>query len=209
MTPRRSDASERILREAMRLFAEKGYERTSVADIQSAAGLTPGSGALYKHFPSKEAVLSAGIDAFIDEAARQRQLLAHLPDRPADAFREMATAVLSTLGREEDVLRIVWRELEHFPELQERVRDRRIQATFAELAEWLRDRTRSGALREHDSDAMSAVILGSLAFYRLLDALMGETPGRLDESRFLQASVDLVTSGLSRQPATDPPDAGT
>jgi hypothetical protein len=41
MAPRRFDAAERILREAMRLFADKGYERTSIADIQRAAGLRP------------------------------------------------------------------------------------------------------------------------------------------------------------------------
>ena len=56
MTPRRSDAADRILREAMRLFAERGYERTTVPDIQEAAGLAPGSGAMYKHYPSKDAV---------------------------------------------------------------------------------------------------------------------------------------------------------
>src|SRR3712207_7446858 len=68
--PKRSTAKERILREAMRLFAERGYERTSIADIQAAAGLAPGSGALYKHFPSKEAVLAAGLDEFMAGGAR-------------------------------------------------------------------------------------------------------------------------------------------
>lgn len=35
---------ERILTEAMRLFGEKGYEATTIAEIEAAAGLTPGSG---------------------------------------------------------------------------------------------------------------------------------------------------------------------
>lgn len=49
----------------MRLFAERGYQAVSVADIQVAAGMTAGSGALYKHFPTKQALLEAGIDRFI------------------------------------------------------------------------------------------------------------------------------------------------
>jgi AcrR family transcriptional regulator len=53
-----SSVRERILFEATRLFAERSYERTSVADVQEAAGLTRGSGALYKHFLSKEALLT-------------------------------------------------------------------------------------------------------------------------------------------------------
>src|SRR5262245_23970473 len=65
MTAPRSPRAEEVLAHAMRLFAERGYSRTSVADIQKAAGMRPGSGALYKHFASKEALLEAGIDRFV------------------------------------------------------------------------------------------------------------------------------------------------
>ncbi|MGY1944425.1 cytochrome P450 [Nocardia asiatica] len=45
---------DRIVAEALRLFAEQGYASTSVAAIEEAAGLSPESGALYTHFGSKE-----------------------------------------------------------------------------------------------------------------------------------------------------------
>ena len=35
---------ERLLDEAMRLFGERGYDATSVAEIERSAGLTPGAG---------------------------------------------------------------------------------------------------------------------------------------------------------------------
>jgi len=50
----------RLLDAALTLFARHGYAATSVADIQQACGLSPGSGALYKHFPSKKALLQGG-----------------------------------------------------------------------------------------------------------------------------------------------------
>ena len=53
---------ERLIDEAMRLFGEQGYRATSVAQIEEAAGLTPGSGGLYHHFRSKELLLEAGIE---------------------------------------------------------------------------------------------------------------------------------------------------
>src|SRR5712691_7837153 len=81
-SPVRSNASERILREAMRLFGERGYERTSIPDIQDSAGLARGSGALYKHYPSKEALLRAGIERYIHEARAARATLIEL-DLPA------------------------------------------------------------------------------------------------------------------------------
>lgn len=91
----------------MRLFAEKGYERTSIADIQAAAGLNPGSGALYKHFPSKEAVLRAGIERFVAEARGAEALIAAMPGRAEDAMLLLARAALDMLAADRDMLRIV------------------------------------------------------------------------------------------------------
>jgi AcrR family transcriptional regulator len=51
---------ERILREAMRLFGEQGYAGTTVAQIEEASGLSPGSGALYRHYATKQDILIAG-----------------------------------------------------------------------------------------------------------------------------------------------------
>ena len=47
-------------------FAAKGYAATSVADIQRASGLAPGSGALYKHFASKRELLEAPVSEVMD-----------------------------------------------------------------------------------------------------------------------------------------------
>ena len=195
----RSESSERILREAMRLFAERGYERTSVGDIQQAAGLTFGSGALYKHFPSKQAVLEAGIEEFIEKSEREQEAFARLPEEPEAAFTYIAEAVTSFLASDRDTLRIVWRELEHFPDLQKRVRERRIHRGFKNLAAWLRKQVDAGRLREHDTEAVAAAILGSLVYYRLMEALMGKTPGGVDAERFTRAWVDLVVSALNQK----------
>ena len=54
---------ERIITEAMRLFAERGYRGTTVGDIEQAAGLAPRAGGLYKHFASKDEVLRPGSSA--------------------------------------------------------------------------------------------------------------------------------------------------
>jgi AcrR family transcriptional regulator len=51
---------ERIIKEATRLFARKGYFATSIADIATAVELT--KGALYHHFESKEALFFAVLE---------------------------------------------------------------------------------------------------------------------------------------------------
>ncbi|MGR9093389.1 MAG: TetR/AcrR family transcriptional regulator [Gammaproteobacteria bacterium] len=47
---------ERMKAAALALFAEQGYAATSIAAIETAAGLAPRAGAFYRHFPSKEAL---------------------------------------------------------------------------------------------------------------------------------------------------------
>lgn len=47
----------RLLREAARLFRDKGYERTTVRDLAAAVGIQ--SGSLFHHFRTKEDILKA------------------------------------------------------------------------------------------------------------------------------------------------------
>lgn len=56
------DTRERIVYSALRLFAQKGYASTSVADILQAADVNAGS--LYHFFPGKQDVLLAVLDAY-------------------------------------------------------------------------------------------------------------------------------------------------
>jgi AcrR family transcriptional regulator len=190
-------AAERILQAGMRLFAQQGYEQTSVGEIQEAAGLTFGSGALYKHFPSKEAVLAEGIERFVESARMQRKLLSDLEGTDArDALELIATSAMRSFADDRDLLRIAWRDLEPFPELQERVRTERIRATFDEFAAWLASAAERGQLVAHDSVGVAAVALSSLAFFQLLRFLLDDTPGGVDEGRFVAAWVQLITSAL-------------
>ncbi|MDO3720453.1 TetR/AcrR family transcriptional regulator [Marinobacter sp. chi1] len=47
----------RLLKEAARLFRDKGYERTTVRDLAAAVGIQ--SGSLFHHFRTKEEILKA------------------------------------------------------------------------------------------------------------------------------------------------------
>lgn len=60
-----ADNHQTILAAASRLFREKGIDRTSVADVMQAAGLTHGG--FYRHFDSKEALVDAAVSAAFDE----------------------------------------------------------------------------------------------------------------------------------------------
>lgn len=58
-----------ILDTALRLFGEKGYEKTSITDIARAIGVA--QGLCYRYFPSKEALFDSAIEQYADELAAQ------------------------------------------------------------------------------------------------------------------------------------------
>ncbi|NML54091.1 TetR/AcrR family transcriptional regulator [Streptomyces sp. R302] len=60
-----------ILTAAAELFDERGYDSASTTDILARAGLT--RGALYHHFPSKEAIALALLDTHIDALQVEEQ----------------------------------------------------------------------------------------------------------------------------------------
>lgn len=72
-----------LLTAAVRLFAERGYEHTSVQAIIDALGLS--KGAFYHHFPSKEALLDALAAQLLEAAVALVRPLVADPELSAPA----------------------------------------------------------------------------------------------------------------------------
>lgn len=72
---------ERILKAASRLFRERGIEATSVADVMKAAGLTHGG--FYRHFASKEALVTAAFGHAVDEVLSEVEAAPAGPEHAA------------------------------------------------------------------------------------------------------------------------------
>ena len=72
---------ERILLEASRLFARKGYHGTSTREIATAVEIRQPS--LFHHFPSKHAIMAELIDIDHEEAVSTAQREAAAPGSPA------------------------------------------------------------------------------------------------------------------------------
>jgi AcrR family transcriptional regulator len=83
------DAAGRLARAALELFAERGFEQTTVADIASRAGLTERT--FFRHFADKREVLFSG------QTALQDALVSAIASAPESAapLAAVATALES------------------------------------------------------------------------------------------------------------------
>lgn len=187
----------------MRLFGERGYKETTVAQIEAAVGLSPGSGSLYKHFSSKEALLAEGVGALLADHAGLRRALSpsDSPQRGNLAevqalMQSVAVAGLRRMQRDRDMNRLLFRGLQDFPDLLARWRDEEIAANHHAVAALL-----SGLGEEQAADcdwpAIAAVLVGAIAHYWLLADLFGAHPSGVDEHRYTAAAAVLASQLLA------------
>jgi len=196
---RQAPTRDRIIAAASRMFAERGYASTSVADIQVAAGLTGGSGALYKHFSSKEELLRAVVDEHVGhyEATRHKPELELGDGDPGEALEVLGRTILNRLADSVENVRITFRELDQFPELLEILHARLLRPMYADVADWLRREIAAGRVRDIDPEATSAVLIGALTYYPIYRILLGEPEADVDEERFLAAWLAIGSAVLT------------
>ncbi|MFF5126446.1 TetR/AcrR family transcriptional regulator [Streptomyces syringium] len=127
---------QRLLAAATRLFADQGYDRTSVQEIVEAAGVT--KGALYHYFGSKDDLLH---EVYARVLRLQQERLDALADSDAPVeqrLRDAAADVVVTTIENLDDTKIFFRSMHHLaPEKDKQVRAerRRYHERFRALVE--------------------------------------------------------------------------
>jgi AcrR family transcriptional regulator len=198
-----------IVATARRLFAERGFDPVTVAEIAVAANVSEKT--VFNHFATKDDLVFAGGEA------RLAQLQADIAQRPPgtsvlDVFRANSEAMLDTVaaGESEDRL-VVPRIVRGSPALQERLAvawEREAAGLAAAIA---------AATQADDDDIVPEVVARTLAwtlitiFRAAFDGLLaGEDPEQL-AARLRPESArvyDLLAAGLAdygvAAPAEDP-----
>jgi AcrR family transcriptional regulator len=195
---------EKLIDAAIELFSSKGYEGTSVADIQLTCGLTAGSGALYKHFPSKHALLEEVLRRHLEDAASTRDVVVAEMLDGVDGSAHGLEAVLrlgaqlvwQSMERNRAVIRVTIRDLEPYPDLLDEVWDGAFKDIYRQASRMIELVLASGNIVVADPEATAAVLLASLTYFPILHGLIGRTPGDLDAERFLDAWIDHAMRSL-------------
>ena len=190
----------RVIEVATRLFAEHGYDGTSIEAVQAASGVSRGS--LYHHFPGKEALFWAVLEEVGARVGQQGADVARDAPDPVAALRAGGLAWIRMAG-DQDVRQIMlidapavlgwqrWRELDEQGPLGV------ITASLAYAAEAGRIERRHVDMFAHivlaaanevalmiarADDPAAAATAGESAFAEFLDRLLGgpAAPAHLD-----------------------------
>jgi AcrR family transcriptional regulator len=183
MTP--TPTRERLVTEAMRLFSTKGFEATSVSQIEAAAGLSPGSGALYRHFESKEALLDAGIDRQLDRRRAMhdiRALFAGLDDLRSE-LTVLGRYLLTVIDQELELLQVAARTPAGLSPRLDTAYAALIDGLTAELAEWIA--AWGPALTKQHCAVLAALGVNGVLGARFATGLFREPSLHIPDDRYL------------------------
>lgn len=187
---------ERLVTEAMRLFSDQGLDATSVSQIEAAAGLAPGSGALYRHFKSKDALLEAGIDRQLDRRRAMRDiraLFAGLGDLHAE-LTVLGRYLLNVVDEEIEMLQIAARTPAGRSARLDAAYRALIDGLNGELAEWIT--AWKPQLPQSDCEALAALGVNGILGVRFNSHLVHRTRSSVPDDRYLAEWTAVLTARL-------------
>ena len=190
-----TSSRDRLLDTALALFASRGYAATSTAEIQKACGMSPGSGALYRHFRSKSDVLRAALRHGRDRMRTSpawRQ--ATTPTERLDALATVAEAAQQTIADNADLMRLLLHEPDAAPDMVEELWVHNLAIAHQIMGQALRASAEDAGTEIDDPEAISAVLLAALSYAPIIEVLLGRPPGGMDPDRFRDAWLRLSRS---------------
>jgi len=201
---------ERIVESAVELFAQHGYNATSVQDIVTHAGVT--KGAFYHHFDSKDAVL-LHIYAYTESDFFDRaSAAARNASTATDAIAAMITESVVTVQRYRPYTAIWLGELRlqqdvDLPEASKAQARSYSEQAIELVVEYLNKGIKSGEFRPIDDVRAVALTLmaAPVLVYAWLDKdseITPETTGRMFSELFLDGLRSGTTASSTPKPRT-------
>ena len=188
---RRQNTRERVLAASLVLFLERGFDGTSISDIERAVGLAAGTGSFYRHFRSKDDVFVAAVQRsateYIEEFVAVLQELDGIND-PVERLRRDFHTRLAAVQTFDPIVRLVNTERKRFPELQ------RTFTTGLELDQW------KIGWADHP---LPGIVMAALVGYGQLSQLDDSPYRGVSADAFIDALVELLVDANVMPPVRE------
>ena len=176
---------------AARVFAERGYEATSIDDLVRATGLTRGG--LYHYTASKQELLFSILDELIDPLLERARAIVSEPGSPETHLREVTRAWLAQIASHHAHMVVFNQErgtLERDPRW-ENVRNAR--RAFEKILEGiLRRGQEDGSFTLRDTQLVLLALLGAVNYTPQWFA----PSGRLQPEQIADAYCEVLLDGI-------------
>ncbi|MFC4554850.1 TetR/AcrR family transcriptional regulator [Georgenia faecalis] len=189
-----------IVAAATALFLELGYDRTSLARVAEASGVSRAT--LFKQFPSKAALFDAMVTESWSTADEEEPPPA---GNIVDGLTTIGRRYAELLSRRQmtDLFRIVIAELPRFPELANAQFSQGKMPYFESVRRYLQAEHEAGTVRVEDVDLAATQFLGMISNYVFWPTLL--VPGwEVSAERVAQVVDEAVRTMAARYAVAGP-----
>lgn len=189
-----AEKREAILRAATKVFAQRGFFQSQVADVARVAGVAAGT--VYLYFKGKDDLLVSIFERSMkDVLAEGRAAVEGVAD-PVERLRRLSQLHLGRLGRDKDLAVVFQVELRQSVKFMERFSESFLQDYLQLIREAIAEGQRTGAFRK-DISATTATKI----FFGALDEMATNwvlSRRRYDLSAEADAVIDLFINGVRK-----------
>lgn len=190
-----SETTDRLFREARRLFAERGYRGASVRAITRAAGAN--LGAVTYHFGTKEALHRAVLERVFGEMAGRLEAAAASPAPPLDRLQAVVRAMFAFFREAPDAPRLVLHQLAAGDSLPDAVLPF-LRRNLAAIRGIVSDGIAAGQLRPLDPTLVAFTIISQVVWFAIAGRVIGPLLSGLDHDHLAMRMERHVTEVVSR-----------
>lgn len=184
-----------ILEAGLKLFAEKGYNGSTTAEIARAAGVAEGT--IFRHFPTKKDLLIAVLEPKVLEGLVQLNK-EHSEDTPTEFFRCFLRNRLELIKKNESLIRLMFAEAQYHIEVREALFNGIIGQAISITKPWFEKGVERGDFRALPFLPTMRSFMGMVMIYGLFGhVFIGLSPEKTIEEA-TDHILDLFLHGLVR-----------
>lgn len=188
---------DRILQSAQRLFARKGYEKTTTRDLAQAAGVAEGT--LFRYFDTKKAILvEVATQGWVELLT---DLLTELSEMGSyKAVAQVMRRRLGNLHQNADLMRVCFMEAQLHPELCDRIQAEIIAKMMDVTEAFVQTAMDRGVYRPMNPKVVAQVFLGLFTVAGFSqDTIMNPNASPQVRQEMAESLADIFLNGVLAQ----------
>jgi AcrR family transcriptional regulator len=190
-----------VIRAAIRLFAQQGFQGTTTKQIAESAGVN--EALIFRYFHSKQELYSAILDHECGRLDTERwieELSATAESRDDEAlFRALAHRLVRNYPGKREIFRLTLYSALERHELARMFRKRQMIPLVRFLEEYVRSRQREGGFESLDAHGVAHGFICMCNHHALLNMLFANHPAGLSEEQAIESFAGVFLRGLRRR----------
>jgi len=185
---------DRILQSAQRLFARKGYEKTTTRDLAQAAGVAEGT--LFRYFDTKKAILvEVATQGWVELLT---DLLTELSEMGSyKAVAQVMRRRLGNLHQNADLMRVCFMEAQCHPELCDRIQAEIVVKMMDVTEAFVQTAMDRGVYRPMNPKVVAQVFLGLFTIAGFSqDTIMNPNASPQARQEMAESLADIFLNGV-------------